>query len=213
MLMVREDAGFRSRVPCSPTVSAQRGKHAGAKRRQSGPVSRILCPTRPPKRARRVATIHLGPSLPTGSCALPGAGSEPGRLSPPTWACWRWGLPCHDRHRSCGALLPHHFTLTGRETSRQPKVESPKPVDFSVTTFRPFDSSGSGGVVSVALSRGSRRVGVTNHRTLSSSDFPPVNRRGRWPRQHTSDRLRPLHPVKRRAYKRHVPAERLLSQP
>ncbi len=31
-----------------------------------------------------------------------------------------------------------------------------------------------GGVFSVALSLGSRRVGVTNHRTLSSSDFPPA---------------------------------------
>ena len=30
----------------------------------------------------------------------------------PMWACWRWGLPCHDGRPSRGALLPHHFTLT-----------------------------------------------------------------------------------------------------
>jgi len=37
---------------------------------------------------------------------------EAGRLWLLTWACWRWGLPCHDRHRPRGALLPHLFTLT-----------------------------------------------------------------------------------------------------
>jgi len=40
--------------------------------------------------------------------------------------------------------------------------------------FHPYRAGNqSGGIFSVALSRGSRRVGVTNHRTLSSSDFPP----------------------------------------
>ena len=44
---------------------------------------------------------------------------QTGRLITAAWACWRWGLPCHDRHRPCGALLPHLFTLTGRKTSRR----------------------------------------------------------------------------------------------
>jgi len=57
------------------------------------------------------AVIRLGPPLPTGSSTLPGAGNGPGRPSPPIWACWRWGLPCRDRHRPRGALLPHRFTL------------------------------------------------------------------------------------------------------
>ncbi len=30
----------------------------------------------------------------------------------PIWSCSRWGFPCHDCYQSCGALLPHHFTLT-----------------------------------------------------------------------------------------------------
>jgi len=52
-----------------------------------------------------------------GSSTLPAAdptraASRPtNRASPPIWACWRWGLPCRDRHRSRGALLPHLFTL------------------------------------------------------------------------------------------------------
>ena len=33
------------------------------------------------------------------------------------WSCCRWGLPCHFGHPKCGALLPHHFTLTLRLAS------------------------------------------------------------------------------------------------
>src|SRR3546814_16626735 len=47
-----------------------------------------------------------------------------------------------------GALLPHHFTLATRPEG-------------------PF-----GGLLSVALSVGSRRPGVTCHRALWSPDFP-----------------------------------------
>jgi len=39
--------------------------------------------------------------------------SRAGRSFSPIWSCSAWGLPCqwHCCHR--GALLPHHFTLTG----------------------------------------------------------------------------------------------------
>ena len=104
---------------------------------------------------------------PTHSFIHINCGNETGRLLLPMRACWRWGLPCHDRHRSRGALLPHLFTLTGRRLQMTPPC-----VDL-------------GGVFSVALSLGSRRVGVINHRTLSSSDFPPEP-------QGPSDRLCPL---------------------
>jgi hypothetical protein len=57
----------------------------------------------------------------------------------PIWSCSRWGLPCQDRYRPRGALLPHPFTLTG-----DPKI--------------------SGGLLSVALSLGSPPPGVTRHR-------------------------------------------------
>ena len=33
-------------------------------------------------------------------------------LTTAAWPCTRWGLPCQRRHRRCGALLPHPFTLT-----------------------------------------------------------------------------------------------------
>jgi len=36
----------------------------------------------------------------------------PGRTSPPIWPCSDWGLPCRDRYRPRGGLLPHRFTLT-----------------------------------------------------------------------------------------------------
>ena len=31
----------------------------------------------------------------------------------PIWSCSGWGLPCHRCYHRRGALLPHHFTLTG----------------------------------------------------------------------------------------------------
>jgi len=31
----------------------------------------------------------------------------------PIWSCSRRGLPCHRCYHRRGALLPHHFTLTG----------------------------------------------------------------------------------------------------
>jgi hypothetical protein len=34
-----------------------------------------------------------------------------GRPSLPIWPCSHWGLPCHERCRSRGELLPHRFTL------------------------------------------------------------------------------------------------------
>ena len=50
---------------------------------------------------------------------------------------------------------------------------------FCVSAFLRFP----GGVFSVALSLGSRRVGVTNHRAPPSSDFPPARRHRRSSRQ------------------------------
>jgi len=35
------------------------------------------------------------------------------RYRSPIWSCSGWGLPCHWCYHQRGALLPHHFTLTG----------------------------------------------------------------------------------------------------
>ena len=67
----------------------------------------------------------------------------------PIWSCSRWGLPCHGCCHPRGALLPHHFTLTGT----------------ACAALRRY--------LSVALSVGSRPPGVTWHRALWSPDFPP----------------------------------------
>jgi hypothetical protein len=108
----------------------------------SGPVSR------PGPRAwgdagRRMA-IPLGRRLPVASRDQPGRQAEtpvgpwlPMDRPAPIRSCSRWGLPCHDRCRPRGALLPHPFTLT-----------RPEP----------------GGLLSVALSLGSPPPGVTRHR-------------------------------------------------
>ncbi len=81
-------------------------------------------------RASGPTIIYLGRRSPAGSSTLPAAfdprteprAIETGRLLLPIWACWRWGLPCHDRHRPRGALLPHHFTLTGRKSPAPKKT-------------------------------------------------------------------------------------------
>ena len=70
--------------------------------------------------------ISLDPAL------LPDSSGQPGSLGrailpprrwrrgrSPIWPCSRWGLPCQPRHRGCGALLPHHFTLTPRLPARR----------------------------------------------------------------------------------------------
>ena len=113
------------------------------KRRGSRPISRVLSKT----------VIHLGCASPHTSSSQPGNTMRATRSaicrSSPIWPCFEWGLPCHPRYRKRGALLPHHFTLTGAEERHL------------------------GGVFSVALSVGSRPPGVTWHSALRSPDFPP----------------------------------------
>ena len=73
----------------------------------------------------------------------------------PIWSCSRWGLPCRWCCHPRGALLPHHFTLTGA----------------ACAALRRY--------LSVALSVGSRPPGVTWHLALWSPDFPPCACRAR----------------------------------
>jgi len=40
------------------------------------------------------------------------------RQCSPIWSCSGWGLPCHGCYQLRGALLPHHFTLTGAKRWR-----------------------------------------------------------------------------------------------
>ena len=118
----------------------------------SRPVGRVLC-----TRVRGPAAIHLGLPLPAASCGLPagigraalkrsrrlaGEPADPLDLAP--------GGVYRAAAVTCGAggLLHHRFTLTPAPSRRR------------------------GGLFSVALSRGSPRVGVTDHPALWSPDLP-----------------------------------------
>lgn len=110
-------------------------------------------PNSVPRRSA-VAVISLGQRLPATSSGLPGG--QKGRAAPrrPQTPSPLLGLApggvCQAAPVTggAGALLPHRFTLTAPA------------------------QGGVGGLFSVALSVGSPRLGVTQHRALRSSDFP-----------------------------------------
>ena len=130
----------------------------------SGPVSRVLC--RPTDLGRAATAISLGSRLLGSSSGLPeGFGPDqpagPSRRLVCRGACRR---PLFDLApggvclaklvaQPAGELLPHRFTLTARAVRK---------------------SGTRGGLLSVALSRTSRPVGVTHHHVLRSPDFPPA---------------------------------------
>ncbi len=115
----------------------------------TGPVSRILYPP------GRVVTIPLGRRLLVASSDLPGNFSRAGLKRSPIWSCSGWGLPALTcLHADC-ELLPHSFH------------------PYPSSLYRQRRRAATGGIVSVALSLGSPRVGVTDHPALWSPDFPP----------------------------------------
>ena len=136
----------------------------------SRPVGRVLC-----ARSRGAAVIHLGLPLPAASCGLPasiGRAALKRSRRLPAVAASPLDLAPGGVYRAaavtCGAggLLHHRFTLTPRRG----------------------DAATRGGLFSVALSRGSPRVGVTDHPALWSPDLPhraagPARPPGRLTRQ------------------------------
>ena len=119
------------------------------KKRWSGRISRILS----------WAIIYLGRRSPVGSSTLPAAcefriaNTEP--------------FETGDLFAAYLGLLAVGFTLPRLSPVARCALTAP---------FQPYRRNDFrlGGVFSVALSRGSPRVGVTNHRALPSSDFPPT---------------------------------------
>jgi hypothetical protein len=91
-------------------------------------------------------TINLGWRLPATSSGQPE--DRPGVLVSSYLALLHVGFAQPTGHPAAGELLPHHFTLTPM-------------------------SQTSGRCVSVALSVGLPRLGVTQHAARWSSDFPP----------------------------------------
>lgn len=95
--------------------------------------------------------IPLGVSSLIRSSNLPA--SNAGRAMPmPIWSCYAWSLPCRELLPAtrCALTAPFH------------------PYRRSRTSHEHL-----GGLLSVALSVGSRRPGVTWHLALRSPDFPP----------------------------------------
>ena len=133
---------------------------------QGGPAWRQRGGSRPISRVLSRTTIHLGRTSPCASSDLPGSPCEqqertrrPARF--PIWSCSRWGLPCRRMlpPARCALTAPFHPYL-------------PRPV----CTCHDI-----GGLLSVALSVGSRPPGITWHLALWSPDFPPRRETQRLP--------------------------------
>src|SRR5579885_440380 len=114
--------------------------------------------SRPVSRVLSRAIIPLGPASPRASSGLPGSACEHRCTLVggcfPIWPCSRWGLPCRR------VLPPARCALTA--------------------PFHPCRSAQRadlGGLLSVALSVGSRPPGVTWHLVRRSPDFPPSHER------------------------------------
>ena len=133
---------------CWPTDGSHESGQRGSGRRMSWPVGRVLC-----TRLRGPATIHLGLPLPTASSGLPASSGGPPSIARAGAApLLPLDLAPGGVYRAAqvtlgaGGLLHHRFTLTPGLTG--------------------------GGLLSVALSRGLPRVGVTDHPALRSPDLP-----------------------------------------
>ena len=127
-----------------------------AETKGSWPVSRVLYNRSCDNHSSRMhITIHL--KQPTQKQRGP-------RLSFSIWSCSRWGLPCHNCYQLCGALLPHHFTLT-------PITETVKPRRYlsaalAVGFYTPQ-------VLPGTLPYGARTfLSATTHRECLHSDCP-----------------------------------------
>ena len=146
-----------------PRLPSERCCAAGQRRgwRASRPVGRVLC-----TRGCGPTAIHLGLPLPAASCGLPASigravlkrSRRKRKHAPlPSWPCSGWGLPSRPGHpgRWWSLTPPFHPYLRGRPRAGH-----------------------GGGLFSVALSRGSPRVGVTDHPALRSPDLPHRASRG-----------------------------------
>ena len=122
--------------------------------------------SRPISRVLSWATIHLGRTSPCASSDLPGSPCGPQERTRrsarfPIWSCSRWGLPCRRMlpPARCALTAPFH-----------PYLPSPVCTSHDI-----------GGLLSVALSVGSRPPGITWHLALWSPDFPPRREAQRLP--------------------------------
>src|SRR5581483_9740670 len=110
--------------------------------------------SRPVSRILSWVTISLGRRLPGGSSGVPG--SSAGRVVGTCFTLHRTGFgepPCH---HDAGGLLPHRFTLTAGVSG---------------------ECVAGGGLLSVPLSVGFRRLGFPQRPALRCPDFPRTGSR------------------------------------
>ncbi len=165
---MRDFVGERARNAATARARrvSQRGGTKWVVRPSGGPTWRKRGGSRPISRVLSRTTIHLGRTSPCASSDLPGSpcGQQERTRRParfPIWSCSRWGLPCRRMlpPARCALTAPFHPYL-------------PRPV----CTCRDI-----GGLLSVALSVGSRPPGITWHLALWSPDFPPRRQTQRLP--------------------------------
>jgi len=154
--------GRASRLPLDHPriIHGRRDACPTKKRSRSGPVSRVLL-LRRPKGLARMTAISLGRRLPGVSSSLPerlraGPARAPAskkRRGRSAWPCSGRGLPSQPGRPDCWCALtaPFHPYRGGEKTGAHARR---------------------GGLLSVALSRALRPVGVTDHPVLWSPDFP-----------------------------------------
>ena len=150
LYQLEDDLAQRSRAAARRRAEeAETGRCARRVRpsgRTSWPVSRILSLAAAYYHGDEAATIHLDTPLPGASSGLPaGSGEQPSSACAaapsvrPSWPCFGWGLPSHSGHPECWCAL--------------------------TAPFHPYHREG-GGLFSVALSRESPRIAVSNHPAL-----------------------------------------------
>src|SRR5699024_393146 len=138
--------GLRTGGPEAGGLESEGRRQAARNLRPEGRRADAGWMSRPVRRVLSRTAIHLGPTLPQASSDLPGSsGGQPSGTS-------------------CLVLLRVGFTEPHR---------SPGALVVSYTTVSPLPpGTPDGGLLSVALSRGSPRVGVTHHPALWSPDVP-----------------------------------------
>jgi len=120
-------------------------------------VSRIL--SAPIKSGERIICL----SSPYPKPVPPWRNLERAAPRSPIWPCTRWGFPCPAGCPAGGELLPHLFTLAPPLRAGRFAFLWHFP-SKCLETFRP------------RLSARRRAAGVTRHRALWCSDFPPPSR-------------------------------------
>ena len=93
------------------------------------------------------------------------------RASLPIWSCSVWGLPCPDPHGPGGALLPHHFTLTGGLAVQACALRADPLLQLTLRLAATPAVSFLWHWPSARLE--ARIPDVIRHTALRSSDFPP----------------------------------------